>query len=198
MKKDTKQLIISTVTTQFALHGFEGVSMRELAKQVGIAPSVLYHHFETKEDLLKEMYLQANRELGTARALLDTKKTFSQMLDQRIKFQFEHAEQIVAVLKYYMHYRLQFEANERGFLPVKTYLHIEEILELAQKNHEYSFPNIEREAKVITHAINGFILEYFPDQPKPKQLNEITQLISEFVLRAVHPYKSIGNKEFIF
>ena len=48
---------------------------------------------------------------------------------------------------------------------------------------------IEEEAKVVTHAINGFLLEYYPAIPNPKELKQVTKSIHTFLLR------SLTNKE---
>lgn len=185
----THEAILLATRKIFAIQGYEGVSMRLIAKEVGIAQSVLYYHFTNKEDLLKAVYQQSNYLLGQARAALPQLDTFEVLLKQRITFQFDHAEMVCAVLKYYLHFRTSFEKNPRGHLPEKTYLHIEEILIFAEQQHLYSFPDLEKEAKVIVHAINGFILEYFPSPIAKKEKNELVDTIADFILRALKPYK---------
>jgi AcrR family transcriptional regulator len=185
----TKQKIISTARQELATNGVEGCSIRDISKKVGVAPSVLYYHFPNKEELLKEVFNLTNTALAQARAMLKVPETFYDALKQRIIFQFDHAEEIVAVLKYYLHFRPEFQLNPRGYLPNKTYLHIEEVLELAQQKGVYNFPSIEKESKVIVHAINGFVLEYFPAKLSQKEKHSLVDSINDFILRAISPYK---------
>ena len=56
-------------------HGYEGMSLRQLAAEVGITPGSLYNHIDTKQDLLFELVKhhmeQVLQELDTALAGID-------------------------------------------------------------------------------------------------------------------------------
>jgi len=185
----TQQKIIQVTTLQFAIKGYEGIRMRPLAALAGVAPSVLYHYFANKDDLLKAVYQSANQELGKKRASLSNRKSFEDILKSRVLFQFQHAESIVAVLKYYLHFRLDFKKNDRGYLPKKTYLHIEEVLQIGESQGKYSFPHLGTEAKVIVHAINGFILEYFPTTIASTERTLLVNSITNFILNSLETYR---------
>jgi AcrR family transcriptional regulator len=43
----------------FAEKGFTGLSMRQLAKQIGISAATIYHHFSDKQSLYEEAVLFA-------------------------------------------------------------------------------------------------------------------------------------------
>lgn len=165
--------------------------MRILAKESGIGLSSIYHFFKDKDELLKEIFDTTNRELGIARATLPDSATASEMLRQRIVFQFEHIEDVIFVLKYYLHFRPEFIKLESGFLPTKAYLHIEEVLKVGVETGEFCIKRseIDKESKVIAHAINGFLLEYFPVPPKRDELDAVTDSIHLFLMR------SLTNKE---
>jgi AcrR family transcriptional regulator len=47
----TKEQILLVATMSFAKNGFAAVSMRDIAKLLGIQPSSLYNHFESKDAL---------------------------------------------------------------------------------------------------------------------------------------------------
>ena len=47
----TKERILMTSTVLFARKGYAAVSMRDIARSIGIKPSSLYNHFESKERL---------------------------------------------------------------------------------------------------------------------------------------------------
>ena len=193
MTKESKQLIISTSKRIFAESGYDGLSMRKLEEESGVGLSSIYHFFADKEVLLKAIFDQTNTELGLLRADLPKRKTSSAMLKDRIRFQFDNIESVVFVLKYFLHYRHSFEHLQRGYVPAKAYLHIEEVIIAGIK--EGVFPidqqDIAKEAKVVTHAINGFLLEYYPDPPKGRELQEVVTSLHDFIMRALTSKKGV-------
>ncbi len=52
---DTKNKILEVSLELFAKKGFDGVSVREIAKEVGVRESALYKHFKNKEDILDKI-----------------------------------------------------------------------------------------------------------------------------------------------
>lgn len=182
---NTQDKILQITTQIFAREGANGVSIRKLAQKTKIAPSVIYHYFANKEVLLKRMFRQAGRNLGVKRKLLPDTDTASAMLKQRIAFQIDHAEEVVAVLKFFLTYRKLFPKRRLGYVPDKAYLHIQEVLMRGVKSGEFIPLDIQKEAKVITHAINGFLLEYFPKKPTATERAQLIDSIYEFVIRSI-------------
>jgi len=185
MSTTSKENILKKALKIFAKDGYDGLSMRILADTIPVVPSVLYHHFKDKDDLLETMFDNLNSDLGKKRAKLSKPQTASEMLKQRIIFQLDNAEAIVAVLKYYLAYRKRFAKTGTGFIPEKSYLHIEEVLEYGVRIGEFYSPNIAEDAKVITHAINGFLLEYYPQTPKGEEKEILVSSIHQFITRAI-------------
>jgi mRNA-degrading endonuclease RelE of RelBE toxin-antitoxin system len=190
MSPKTKETIEKEAKMLFALSGYEGFSMRVLSKQSGISMSSIYHFFSEKDSLLQSVFNKTNTGLGLKRAKLPKRKSASKMLEDRVIFQFENIEDVVFVLKYYIHFRNNFKKIPTGFIPDKAYLHIEEVLRAGVKSGEFKLINsIEEDSKVVTHSINGFLLEYYPNTPKGSELKKLSRSISEFIL------KSLTNKE---
>ena len=50
--------LLQAAVSEFAEHGFEGVSMRTLAEKCGVTTAVIYHHFGSKEELYNEVCQQ--------------------------------------------------------------------------------------------------------------------------------------------
>lgn len=69
---DTAQLILEQAIPRFAAAGYAGVSMRDIARAVGITPAALYHHFPDKQAL----YLAA-----MARAFADKAEVITTTLE---------------------------------------------------------------------------------------------------------------------
>lgn len=191
MTKQTKQSILKISRRLFATNGYEGFSMRILAKEAGTGLSSIYHFFKDKDELLKELFASTNRELGAARAKLPDYDSAESMMLGRIQFQFEHIEAIIFVLKYYLHFRPSFLKLKTGYIPTKGYLHIQEVVRSGVQSGEFAIKEseIDEEAKVIAHAINGFLLEYYPNPPENAELEEVSRTINRFLMR------SLTNKE---
>lgn len=185
MTKTDRITILEKAVELYAQLGAETFSTRRLAKTIPISHSVLYHYFPQEEILLKEMYTYANGRLGELRAALPQVKTSAELLTQRIEFQIDHAVYVVAVLKYFLMHRTDFEGHAKGFAPQKATLHIEEVLEHGVQTGEFSVRDIADDAKVITHAINGFLLEYYPHQPYGAEKEELISRIYSFLIRAL-------------
>lgn len=49
---NTKEIILDVSLKLFAQNGYDGVSVRQIAKEVGVRESALYKHFKNKEDIL--------------------------------------------------------------------------------------------------------------------------------------------------
>jgi len=185
-----RTVLLEKTVEIFAETGYDSFSIRKLAKSIPITPSVIYHYFKNEDELLRAMFDYANTTLGQERAKLPKPRSASKMLKQRIEFQLDHSEKIVAVLKYYLAYRKSFERFEDGFVPDKSSLHIEEVLEYGVETGEFSVENLKDDAKVITHAINGFLLEYYPYQPKGAEKRKLVEKIYSFLFRSLKGNKS--------
>ena len=185
-KLTTRQTIIEETRKLFAVYGYDGFTMRSLAKTCDISLSSIYHHFEDKDVLLRAVFDTVNTDLGIRRALLPDCDTASEQLMQRIKFQFDNSEHILFVLRYYLHFRQTFPKQDRGYLGEKAYRHIQEVLVRGVESGEFVLTQpIDDEAKVIAHSINGFILEYFPESPIADEYDSVVDSIHTFVMKSL-------------
>ncbi|MCG2685878.1 TetR/AcrR family transcriptional regulator, partial [Candidatus Parcubacteria bacterium] len=62
-RSDTRGKILEAAGCLFAQKGFFGVSMQNIADELGITKAALYHHFESKEGLCFEIMHRAFKEL---------------------------------------------------------------------------------------------------------------------------------------
>ena len=66
-KENRKEMIIREALKLFSEKGFAAVSMRDLAESVGISVSTIYHYYESKQVLVRDMIVQADELTAKAR-----------------------------------------------------------------------------------------------------------------------------------
>jgi AcrR family transcriptional regulator len=189
MEVTARQKIIDHARRMFAERGSGGLGMRELAVAAGISPSVIYHYFADKDVLLRSIFDADSKQLGIDRAELPALPTARESLTQRINFQFDHAEKIVYILKYFMQYRHTFAKQPAGYVPPTAYLHIKEVLQQGLATGEYAPMDVDAQAKIIAHAINGFVLEYFPDAPAGSERAAVVAGLESFITKSLEQRK---------
>lgn len=61
-RKKNRERILESSVPLFAMRGYHGVSMRDIAAAIGLSPAALYYHFPDKEQLYIEVVAHAVRE----------------------------------------------------------------------------------------------------------------------------------------
>jgi AcrR family transcriptional regulator len=77
-KEDTRRKVTDTAMRLFREHGFDAVTMEQIANEVDIAKGTLYNHFPVKEAILEEFVRRSFQErsaerIAQVRALPDTR-----------------------------------------------------------------------------------------------------------------------------
>lgn len=62
-KFNTKQKILNTAIDLFSQRGFNGVSIRDITRQVGIKESSLYNHYKSKDEILDIIFSYYQKEI---------------------------------------------------------------------------------------------------------------------------------------
>ena len=60
----TKELILHTALRLFSERGYDGVSMRDLAAEVGIKAASIYNHFTSKKYIFDSLLLEMQNRYG--------------------------------------------------------------------------------------------------------------------------------------
>lgn len=99
--KSTKERILIESTMLFARHGYSAVSMRDIAKKMGMTVAALYNHFDGKEQLwnavldnVQTLYLLYFKRLEAA---TENARNFRELLG----FMFVELHQVVNIFTYY-------------------------------------------------------------------------------------------------
>ncbi|VCU69147.1 HTH-type transcriptional repressor Bm3R1 [Pigmentiphaga humi] len=93
---DARDRIVEAALTVFAKLGFDGATTREIAKEAGVSPGLIHHHFQDKETLWKLVGTRITEEfaeLGSAAvdpALQGKPEGLKQMLAAYMRYWREH------------------------------------------------------------------------------------------------------------
>lgn len=78
--KETKQQILNVANELFATSGYDCVTMRDIAKQVGITEGAIYRHYDGKEKILDEIIFLLSQKVNYILHSLD-KKTMDKYME---------------------------------------------------------------------------------------------------------------------
>ncbi|HYN71238.1 MAG TPA: TetR/AcrR family transcriptional regulator, partial [Nakamurella sp.] len=65
-RRELTQAITAEARQQIAEHGADGLSLRAIARELGMASSALYRYFPSRDDLLTALIIEAYTALGDA------------------------------------------------------------------------------------------------------------------------------------
>lgn len=185
MSEETRTRLIKETLRLMAVVGPDEISMRRVAQESNIQQSVIYYYFPDKDSLLAAAFGSAQKQIRAALMGLRQLQDPREMLQQRINYHFTHGHLIVPMLRYFMAVKLSKPGVPGAFIPEAAYRHIQEPIELGNKTGVFSSPDPAADARIITHAINGLILEHYPDKLTPKTRRELEQNMYLFIERAL-------------
>ena len=152
----TKKKILDAARLEFATNGYDGASIMAIAANVGIAPSAVYHYFQSKEKLYTDVFEQ------TSNSIWESSEDASTLLDAMREL-LDDSRQLAEQLPSYS----DFLAS----LPIEARLH-PEFSELLEKRAVYQDRTFRRLASIgIASGELDFLTE-----------DEATELIRSIVM----------------
>ncbi|MCP3934551.1 MAG: TetR/AcrR family transcriptional regulator [Actinomycetia bacterium] len=83
--RDPRVVIVEAATELFSRRGVDGVSIADIASEVGMSKANVLHHHRTKEDLYKAALLGVGESLQNCVALAGTGRSASRRLESEIR-----------------------------------------------------------------------------------------------------------------
>lgn len=111
-EKSTKDIILESAVDLFAVNGFHGTSMRQLARKVGIKESSLYHHFLNKDDIMDEILNYQISSFNTSTPTLEVVMEISRGTKEPVKFWLAVLDEFLKRVPPLMEKTTQILANE--------------------------------------------------------------------------------------
>ena len=162
MRESKRRQIVEAATECFATRGYHAVSISEIAESAGISKGLLYNYFSSKEELLRQIFLDTTKIMTD---LLDpghsgkmTKEDLLTYLDRL----FTHFESNLITWKMYMAIFCQPAVQE--ILMPEIQVVSEPSLKMIEKyfrKEGYKSPKLEM--AFMSTLISGVIAEYISD-----------------------------------
>lgn len=90
MKPSTKEKILEAALDLFREQGFDGASMRDIAKRAGVATGLAYYYFESKDAIVLAYYDRAYNELAPVLEEAQTGKKLDTRIEALITAKFRY------------------------------------------------------------------------------------------------------------
>ena len=152
-RTNTKDDLRDHARRLFAEHGYEGVSMRDIAGSVGIRQSAIYNHFPSKQHLLVDLMVShMERLLEAMRSAVGKTGTAAERLTAFVRFHVTyHIDQPEDVFLAYMELRSLEDEGRDAIIPLRDAYEttLREILEAGAKDGTFRIPD----TAVVTRAI---------------------------------------------
>lgn len=112
MDMTKKEKILNEALSLFATHGFAHVSISNIAKQAGVTKSLIFHHFENKEQLwetVKESIFGKYAE--NQMNLFDSEKDPIELIRKSMRYYFEFVKNNPLIPKLFAYAHLENDAS---------------------------------------------------------------------------------------
>lgn len=180
----------------FARHGYEAVSMRQLAAEVGVQAAALYRYFPTKEDLL---YALMTAHMGALAAAWDETRPasddavsgLSAFVDNHVRF---HVARRHATHVSNMELRSLSPSRLTAILKLRTSYEKElrAILRDGQEEGVFSFDDIGLTAMAVIQMLTGVIVWFRPDERL--SVDEVAKTYHAMTMRLVGAANTKGAR----
>lgn len=184
---EKRNRIYETAISLISTQGFEKTTMRQVAKELGVAVSGIYYHFPAKEHIIYEFYQQNNAD--HVKALGDyfqNETSFRKRLHHYLKSRIDSAEAYKEVSKSLFKHAAHPDSPLSPFSEQSKELRVEtlEFLEEMISGSDDSFPQEIREdlPEYVWMMLMGTILYWLFDRSENSQkthslINQVVPLV---------------------
>lgn len=181
--------IQSVAASMFVLRGFEGTTMREIAKAAGILPGSLYHHFTSKEELLHEIMKPfLRRTLDHYREIIRRRDRPGVMLRDLVEAALSTSLTEPATHSILLHQWGSFARNPRFAYVVKSWREVRrlwsDVIEAGVKAGEFRMElDVDLTTDLVLEQISSTV---FWSQFKPETSDTIAAIIRAHIELLMH------------
>lgn len=117
--RDTKEVILTIALKLFSERGYEGVGIRDIAKEIGIRESALYKHYSGKQDIFDSILKDIERRYEEEVSTFIPPESVSSMLSGEGDIRAELFCISVAMFQFYI--KTEYGSQLRRMLTIEQY-----------------------------------------------------------------------------
>lgn len=186
-RPDTRAALREHARRLFARHGYEGVSMRDIAGALGIRQSAIYNHFPSKQHLLQDLMLShMERLLAAMQAAIPPEGTPTERLEAFARFHVAyHIDQPEDTFLAYMELRSLEDPGRAQVIALRDAYEktLRAILEAGKADGSFNIDEIAVAPRAILAMLTG-VTVWFRDTG-PLDRDRVVEAYVEMVLRSV-------------
>ncbi|HJQ02525.1 MAG TPA: TetR/AcrR family transcriptional regulator [Jatrophihabitans sp.] len=183
-----RQRIVAAAVALFAEQGYDATSVNQVVVRAGVAKGALYHHFQSKDDLLYEVYRElVDRQLAGLHAILarglDPASTLRALIDDLVVTTAASAAEAKVFAR--ESHRLG-DANQARVRAARRSIHdaVIELVRNGQASGDFApVASPEMVSFTLFGVINGLPVWYRPDGPK--RAEELAAELAALILAAL-------------
>ncbi|MFV0394159.1 MAG: TetR/AcrR family transcriptional regulator [Coprobacillaceae bacterium] len=118
-KRDTKNIILTTSLRLFSEKGYDGVGVREIAKEIGIRESALYKHYHNKQAIFDSILNSIEERYSDAMTTFQLPEGFTKSLSNFNKEQQELYSMCITMFQFYL--KDEYGSQLRRLLTIEQY-----------------------------------------------------------------------------
>ncbi|MBT8340822.1 MAG: TetR/AcrR family transcriptional regulator [Desulfatitalea sp.] len=139
VKKNNKDVLIRVATKLFSENGYANTSIRDIGKAANVHPSLIYHHFKNKEEIvftitedISKYFLRSLEEIQSSGT--DPVETLKQMILRHIEIMNKHRNATKIVLDDYVLRKVAPQKEVTSIISKIQSLYLEQLEKLEQLN----------------------------------------------------------------
>lgn len=161
---DTRELVLEAATKAFAERGYDAVTMREIAADVGVNVATVHHHAGSKTELydavFARMYAQESRALDAAlRRVRDESVSLMEALHLLLDTYLDLLDEYPSVTSLWLRRWLEPQAHRRldEEYALPLYGQVEDILAAAHEAGVIEEPNPHQAVRTVVWAVHAHV-----------------------------------------
>jgi len=174
--------ILAAARKLIAEHGYDGVHMRDLAKESGVAPKTLYHQFESKENLLRTAVEERHRYIYQ---MIDKEE-----IEHGIDRLFFIIETVADTTRKNLAYAralapILSARSSTSFAAVRMNTYRKAIMQIADESEFVDWIDVNLLTAIIYRQVNPLYLSWWYKQISHPHMVAFTKLDTSLILRSV-------------
>ena len=191
-QENIKRTILDTACQIILKDGFKGLSVRKITKNIGYSPSIIYHYFKNKEDIINQLNEEGFQKIidcikSTERNEEYPQKELEEALRKYIKTALENPKFYLAVMlsdnkEILKSTSVLYEGVSKNNIAFKMLCGN---LRRGIEKKIYRDTHVEQTAQVLWTSLFGFIVRLITEGVEEKRADLLTEEYLKFVIGGI-------------